>query len=152
MHARRGLSAVTRRNLYAPLRRGRRGVCHDPRVPRLLVFVLLAVFALAAGAGPAPAAAYKPCGLTESEQQPRGGTPTYVFSVRQQRTTCATAKRVAKAFHACRATADYRCTKRLLSHWSCTGRKDSSTAQLLYARFTCTWGPRRVMSTYQQNT
>jgi hypothetical protein len=136
-------------------RRGR--VCHHPRVCRRVAPVVLvaALAALVLGfcAQHAPAAAaYKPCGLTESEQQPRGGKPTYVFTLRQQRTTCVVAKRVAKAFHACRATADYRCTKRLLAHWRCTGRKDSSTAQLLYANFTCTWGPRRVTSKYQQNT
>jgi hypothetical protein len=121
-------------------------------VPRLISLLVLALLASALGAASASAAAYKPCGLSESEQQPRGGKPTYVFTVKQQRTTCATAKKVAKAFHACRATGDYRCTKRLLSHWTCSGRKDSSTAQLLYASFTCTWGVRRVTSKYQQNT
>jgi len=113
---------------------------------------VLAVLLLGIGASQAPAAAYKPCSLSESEQQPKGGKPTYNLAIKQQRTTCATAKKVAKAFHSCRATTDYRCTKRLLSHWTCKGRKDSSTPVLFYASFTCTWGPRRVASTYQQNT
>ena len=113
---------------------------------------LLAVLVLGIGAPQAPAAAYKPCSLTESEQQPRGGKPTYNLAIKQQRTSCATAKKVAKAFHACRATGSYRCTKRLLTHWTCAGRKDSSTPVLFYASFTCKWGTRRVASTYQQNT
>jgi hypothetical protein len=113
---------------------------------------VLAVLLLGIGASQAPAAAYKPCSLSESEQHPKGGMPTHNLAIKQQRTTCATAKKVAKAFHSCRATTDYRCTKRLLSHWTCKGRKDSSTPVLFYASFTCTWGVRRVASTYQQNT
>jgi hypothetical protein len=112
----------------------------------------LAMLLLGIGASQAPAAAYKPCSLSESEQQPKGGKPTYNLALKQQRTTCATAKKVAKAFQSCRSTTDYRCTKRLLSHWTCKGRKDSSTSTLFYASFTCTWGVRRVASTYQQNT
>ncbi len=119
--------------------------------PAVLV-TALAALALSASASQAPAATYKPCRLSESEQQPKGGKPTYNLAVKQQRTTCRTAKKVAKAFHACRATSSYRCTKRLLAHWTCSGRKNSSTPVLFYASFTCKWGPRRVSSTFQQNT
>lgn len=123
---------------------------------RLLALVALiaagAAAVLSVAAQPAPAAAYKRCGLTESEQQPKGGVPTYNLSVKEQRTTCTTAKKVAKAFHKCRATSGYVCTKRVLVHWTCKGKKDSSTPVLFYGSFTCTWGPRRVHSSYQQNT
>jgi hypothetical protein len=122
---------------------------------------LLAVLALIAasaaltmtiGAQHAHAASYKPCSLSEREQDPPGSTPTYNLSLKQQHTSCATAKKVMKAFHACRPSAGYRCTKKVLAKWTCSGRKDSSTALIFYGSFTCKWGKRRVQSSYQQNT
>jgi hypothetical protein len=114
---------------------------------------LAAVAALAPGAPPAHAASYKSCSLSQRDQQPGGRTPkpTYNFKLRERRTSCTTAKRVMKAFHRCRALTSYRCTKRVLRHWSCRGRKTSSTSLMFYASYTCTWGKRRVLGTYQQN-
>jgi hypothetical protein len=135
-----------RLNVTAPHRRTR-------LLPTFVIGVAT-VLAMAVGAAPASAATYKKCSLTQREQQP-GGTkpkPTYNLSLRQQRTSCTTAKRVMKAFHACRALTSYRCTKKVLSHWSCTGRKTSSAAGIFVASYTCTWGSRRVRGTYQQNT
>ena len=122
--------------------------------PAMAAFVaVLAALAPALGAAPAQAAAYKTCSLTEREQSPLGAKPkpTYNFSLQRQRTTCATAKRVMKAFHACRAIASYRCTRKVLTRWSCSGRKTSSAAGIFDAGYTCTWGVRRVRGTYQQN-
>ena len=101
----------------------------------------------------ADAAGYKKCSLTQREQQP-GGTkpkPTYNLSLKQQSTTCATARKVMKAFHACRSLTSYRCTEKVLRRWSCTARKTSSTSGVFYATYTCTWGKRRVQGAYQQN-
>jgi len=117
----------------------------------LLVAVIAAAAMLSLTAG-AHAATYKRCALSESYRQPASGKPTYNLALKHQRTTCAAAKRVAQAFHRCRETTSATCTKRLLSHWTCTGRKTSSMHVLFYARFTCKWGVRRVMSSYQQNT
>lgn len=114
-----------------------------------------AALALAAGPPPAPAASsssYKRCSLSEKDQQPSSGHPTYNLSLKQKRTRCSTAKKVARAFHRCRSATSYRCTKRVLRRWTCSARKTSKTSTLFYARFTCKWGPRRVTSTYQQNT
>lgn len=122
--------------------------------PLLQLMVLIGAAAvLTFGAGPAQAATYKKCGLTQREQQPSGTKPkpTYNLTLKQQRTTCATAKQVMKAFHSCRALTSYRCTKRVRTHWSCSARKTSSTTGIFYATFTCTWGARRVQSSYQQN-
>jgi hypothetical protein len=115
--------------------------------------LVAALAALALGAPPAHAAAYEPCSLTERERSPLGAKPkpTYNFSLQRQRTTCATAKRVMKAFHACRSIASHRCTRKVLTRWSCSGRKTSSAAGIFDAAYTCTWGVRRVRGTYQQN-
>jgi hypothetical protein len=124
-----------------------------------LRFILPAIVAAAAlamtiGAQDAQSASYKKCTLSPSEQYPKGTKPkpTYNLTLKAQSTACATAKKVMKAFHKCRSAADYQCTRKVLAHWTCTGRKDSSTAEIFYANFTCTWGKRGVKSSYQQNT
>lgn len=121
----------------------------------LTVFAMLAAsaaLALTTGAQNAAAASYKSCSLSEREQDPPGSVPTYNLSLKRQKTRCSTAKKVMRAFHRCRSRTGYTCRKKVLSRWTCTGRKDSSTATILYANFTCKWGKRRVKSSYQQNT
>lgn len=130
--------------MIAPARR-------RPLAPVALIAVA-AVLLLGLAAPQSPAAAYKRCALTESEQQPPSGTPTYNLAIKQQHTTCPTAKKVAKAFHKCRVKTGYQCTSKVLVHWKCAGRQDSSTPVLFYASYTCTWGVRRVAGSYQQNT
>ena len=98
------------------------------------------------------ATSYESCGLAQSMQQPPGGTPTYNLSLKEKNASCATAKKVMKAFHRCRTESGYRCATKVLTNWTCIGRKDSSTSTLFYGTFTCTWGRRRVKSSYQQNT
>ena len=123
------------------------------RLLPLIALLAASALALAFGASPAQAAAYRSCSLTQKEQQP-GGTvpkPTYNFTLKRKGTGCTTAKRVMKAFHSCRALTSTRCTKKVRTHWTCTGAKDSSTAGIFYAHFTCKWGTRRVRGTYQQS-
>lgn len=120
--------------------------------PPVAIIATVAVLAMVVTAPQVHAAAYKKCGLSESVQQPASGTPTYNLALKQQRTTCATAKKVAAAFHKCRARTGVTCTRRLLAHWTCAGKQSSSTPVLFYATFTCRWGVRRVLSSYQQNT
>ncbi|MDX6375793.1 MAG: hypothetical protein QOE98_96 [Gaiellaceae bacterium] len=127
------------------------------RSRRLLALVILlgtaAALSLTLGASPALAATYTSCSLSEREQQPTGTMPkpTYNLSLKRQVTTCATAKKVMKAFHSCRALTSYRCTKKILAHWSCSAGKTSSGPGIFTATYTCTWGKRRVRGTYQQN-
>lgn len=111
---------------------------------------MLAVTLLSAQS--ASAAGYKTCTLSESDRDPPGERPTYNLTLKHQKTTCATAKKVMKAFHACRSKTSFTCTKRLLSRWTCTARKTSSIPTQFNARFTCTSGSKRVQSTYQQFT
>jgi hypothetical protein len=107
---------------------------------------------IAVAAPAAHAAAYRTCALSERDQDPPGDVPTYNLALKRKGTSCATARKVMFAFHRCRAPSGYRCTRRLLASWTCTATKDSSTAQIFYASFTCRSGSRRVRSTYQQNT
>lgn len=113
-----------------------------------------AALAMTIGAQNAQAASYKKCTLSQGEQYPKGAKPkpTYNLTLKAQATSCATAKKVMKGFHRCRPAADHRCTTKVLARWTCTGRKDSSTAEIFYANFTCKWGTRGVKSSYQQNT
>jgi hypothetical protein len=119
----------------------------------LLVALALIGATLALGAAQsAHAASYKSCTLSERDQDPAGDKPTYNLTLKQIGTRCATAKKVMNAFQKCRRTTDHRCTRKVLSTWSCSSKKDSSTSTLFYATFTCSWGKRRVRSTFQQNT
>ena len=41
------------------------------------------------------------------------------------------------------------CKKKLLGHWRCTGKKESSTPVLFYGTLHCTYGKRAVRSSYR---
>lgn len=118
----------------------------------LAAIIALALIAVVGGAQPAQAAGLKSCVLLPNEQDPPGDKPTYNFTLKQKGASCSTAKKVLKAFHACRSAKSYRCTRKVLGTWRCTGRKTSSTALIFYASFSCTSGARRVTGQYQQNT
>ena len=139
----------------APCATIRRVTALSHRGPALVVALLLTALALVAVGAAAPAAqsaATRSCPLSSSDQDPPGDVPTYNLTLRAKGASCTTAKKVMRAFHKCRAAAGYVCSKKLLIHWSCTGRKSSSTPVLFYANFTCKWGTRRITSRYQQNT
>ena len=118
----------------------------------LTLIAALAAIATAIGAPAAQSASMTNCKLSEKERYPRVTKPTYNLTVKVRGTSCATGKRVAKAFHACRSVTGVRCTRKVLSSWSCTGKKTSSIPTQFDGSFTCTYGSRRVTSTYQQNT
>lgn len=118
----------------------------------LALVALLCVTAMLVAASSVHAASYSACALSEADQDPPGSKPTYNLLLKQQRTRCTTARRVMAAFHRCRPASGFTCRRKVLSNWTCSGRKDSSMPKIFYGTFTCTWGPRRVKSTYQQNT
>lgn len=145
-----------------------------PLLALLVLIVVAAAIAVTVSSSQAPAAAkktatkakaakttskktskknvYHKCRLSEREQYPRGGKPTYNLTLKQKRTRCTTAKKVAVAFHKCRSKKSYRCTKKVLRRWKCVGKKDSSIATQFYGSYTCRWSVRRVHGSYQQNT
>ncbi len=121
----------------------------------LLVALLSALVGLSAAPGvhAARAAPYKSCSLSERDRDPPGDKPTYNLTLKRAgNVSCATAKKVVKSFHTCRSRSSPTCTKKLLGHWRCTGRKESSIPTLFYGRFTCTYDSRRVTSSYEQGT
>ncbi|MDP2712689.1 MAG: hypothetical protein Q8O56_15870 [Solirubrobacteraceae bacterium] len=124
------------------------------RRTQFFVLVLIAVAATLAwstvGVQSAHAASYTNCKLTEREQQPRSGKPTYNLRLMHRSTRCVTAKRVMNAFHSCRAKTSHQCTKRLLTRWRCTSKRTSSIQTQFTATFTCSWGKRRVQSRFTQ--
>jgi hypothetical protein len=117
-------------------------------LPLLAVLLVLA----AIGAREAQAASYKSCSLSESDRDPAGAKPTYNLTLKHKGVSCGTAKKVMRAFHKCRSLRSVSCGKTILSHWHCSGKKDSSIPTLFYGSFTCTYGSRGVKSSYQQNT
>lgn len=118
----------------------------------IAMLAALAALAMAVGPQDASAAAYKKCRLSDRDRDPPGEKPTYNLTLKQQKTRCATAKKVMRAFHRCRSKSSYKCTKRVLRRWRCTARKSSSIPTQFNATFTCKWGKRRVQSSFQQYT
>ncbi len=117
-----------------------------------IVAAIAAAAALAMTLGAQSAhASYKRCTLSESEQNPSGTKPTYNLSLKRIGTSCRTAKRVMRSFHSCRSRSSAKCTRRVRTHWRCSGTKTSTNSLGFYGKFTCKWGSRRVQSTYQQN-
>ncbi|HUR86791.1 MAG TPA: hypothetical protein VMY78_15765 [Solirubrobacteraceae bacterium] len=120
------------------------------RSSRLAIAASVAALAALFGAPSAGAAAS--CGLRGADARPPDGRPTYNMTLQQTKTRCTTARKVMKAFHACRSPQEAGCSRKVLTNWACTGRKTSSIPTLFYGTFTCKWGSRRVTGTYQQNT
>lgn len=128
-----------------------------PRLPRALLSLVLASIAscapgvatAAAGARPTGDA---PCKLALRDQDTPGGTSAYNVTVAKRRTSCATALGVVKAFHSCRTSSGYRCSRRIAGTWRCTGRKAGTSDRMFAASLTCTSGTRRVRSSYLQDT
>jgi hypothetical protein len=110
------------------------------------------VMAVPIGAQPAQAASAKTCVISSTDQEPGSGKPTYNLTLKEQGTNCGTATKVMNAFQACRSRASYECARKVLSKWKCSGRKLSSTSTEFYANVTCTAGPAKVTSGYEQFT
>lgn len=119
-------------------------------VPALIA--AFAAIATAIGAPAAQSASTTNCKLSAKERYPHVTKPTYNLTVKVSGTSCATGKRVIKAFHACRSVNGVRCARKVLSSWSCSGKKTSSIPTQFEASVTCRYGSRRVTSTFQQNT
>jgi hypothetical protein len=132
-------------------------VTASPRRSQIALLVTLSGALVALSAAPgvhaARAASYTSCSLAERDRDPPGDTPTYNLTLKRAGpVSCATAKKVVRSFHRCRARSSATCTKRLLGHWRCAGRKESSIPTQFYGSFTCTYAGRRVTSSYEQAT
>jgi hypothetical protein len=126
------------------------------RAGTALAAATVAVAGLAAAPSPARtarAAALHRCHVGQKESEHFG--PTYVTSIKVRHVHCATAKRVVRAFHACR-----------MARGGIKGRCPHSTSVLGFhcrehrlaiktqysSKVTCARGSRRVVHTYTQFT
>lgn len=111
-----------------------------------------AMLAMTIGVQQAVAAPTRTCALAAVDRDPPGSKPTYNLLLKSRGAACPVAKKVMRAFHTCRSQKAFVCKKKVLGSWTCSGRKRSSTAVIMYAQFTCRSGARRVIGDYQQNT
>jgi hypothetical protein len=117
-----------------------------------VALVLLGLVVVAPGHG----AASRPRAATTCDVRRDGrhlGT-TYVTSLKATQVSCAKAKRVVKAFNACRKAhggADGRCTSSVRG-FRCTERRGAAIPTQYSSRVTCRSAARRVQFAYTQFT
>lgn len=121
----------------------------------LAAALLAGLIAASAGAanGPTATASTATCHLTPHEQRSLGAS--YVTSLKVDNTSCAQGKSVTLAFNECRTSGGKpqgKC-KRKVGHYTCTEHRYDAVPSVQYhSKVTCTWGEKRVFSTYTQNT
>jgi hypothetical protein len=119
-------------------------------------FVAAAIAALAAavllGLGAQSAGAASSCHLSSYEQRHLG--TNYVLNVKVKKVGCAKAKKVVKAYHACRHTHGKagKCTKKVAGGWRCSDKRFDVIPTQYDAKATCKKGTARIFSTYTQFT
>lgn len=117
--------------------------------------LLAGLIASSAGAadGPKATASATACHLTTKEQRNLGAS--YVTSLKVDNTTCAAGKGVTLAFNNCRTASGkpQGLCNRKVGHYTCTEHRYDAVPGVQYSsRVTCSWGSKRVWSTYTQNT
>jgi hypothetical protein len=103
--------------------------------------------------GPQARASATSCQLTAKEQ--RGLGASYVTSLKVEGTTCAKGKGVTLAFNDCRTAGGkpQGVCNRKVGHYTCTEKRYDSVPGVQYSsKVTCSWGTKKVLSTYTQNT
>ncbi|HUB98385.1 MAG TPA: hypothetical protein VMS11_01020 [Solirubrobacterales bacterium] len=111
---------------------------------------------IASGSSAAPiatAASATSCQLSTKDQRSLGAS--YVTSLKVEGTTCAKGKGVTLAFNNCRTAGGKpqgTCTRKV-GHYTCTEKRYDAVPGVQYSsKVTCTWGAKKVLSTYTQNT
>ncbi len=93
------------------------------------------------------------CHLSAREQRNLGAS--YVTSLKVSGTTCAKGKSITLAFHNCRLRSGKPqglCDDKV-GHYTCTEHRYDAVPHIQYSsKVTCTWGDKKVFSTYTQNT
>lgn len=103
--------------------------------------------------GPEATTSASTCQLSTKEQRSLGAS--YVTSLKVDKTTCAKGKGVTLAFNKCRTASGkpQGTCNRKVGNYTCTERRYDAVPGVQYSsRVTCTWGQKRVWSTYTQNT
>jgi hypothetical protein len=113
----------------------------------LAAVALRAAVLLAASGGRTPVASAATCTLSAKEGQRLG--PSYVTSITATGTGCGAAKKLVKAFHACRGSQTGRCTRKV-SGYRCTERRGKTLNGQFSSKVTCKRGGARVVHTYSE--
>lgn len=118
-----------------------------------LLASLIVTSAWAADGTQASASAATACHLSTRDQRHLGAS--YVTSLKVEGTTCAQGKGVTLAFNECRTAggkAQGLCNHKV-GHYTCTEKRYDAVPGVQYSsKVSCSWGARRVWSTYTQNT
>ena len=104
-------------------------------------------------ATPTATASATSCTLSTKDQRHLGAS--YVTSLKVEGTTCAKGKGVTLAFNDCRTASGkpQGTCNRKVGHYSCTEKRYDAVPGVQYSsKVTCTWGAKKVLSTYTQNT
>jgi hypothetical protein len=123
-----------------------------PRLHRILLATgLVVALGLLVASASAGAASSTTCDIRKDGR--KLGT-TYVTSLKVSHVSCTAAKRVVKAFHACRREAGGvkgRCDKRVRGY-RCTERRGDTIPTQFSAKVTCKRSPRVIRFSYTQYT
>jgi hypothetical protein len=122
-----------------------------PKLVAAALAALAAALLLALAAQPSLAAA-KSCHMSNSDYRHLGAS--YVLNVKVKQVGCTKAKKVVKAYHACRHKhgAAGKCTKKVSGGWKCSDKRFDKIPTQYDAHMTCKKGTARIFSTYTQNT
>lgn len=119
-------------------------------MPRLIGLSALLLLVTLTAATPADAA-LKSCSVRGKERKLGA---TYVTTLKVDRTSCASAEKVVKAFHRCRRAnggADGFCRARV-SEYACKETRFNKITTQYDSRVTCRRGTKRISFTYTQFT
>ena len=122
-------------------------------MPKLVVAALAALAAaLLLGLGAQSAAAAKSCHLSAYQQRHLG--TSYVLTLKVKQVGCSKAKKVVKAFHACRHEHGKagKCSRKVSGGWKCTESRFDKIPTQYDANVTCKKGSARIWHTYTQFT
>ncbi len=104
-------------------------------------------------AAPTATASATSCTLSTKDQRHLGAS--YVTSLKVEGTTCAKGKGVTLAFNNCRTAGGkpQGTCNRKVGHYTCTEKRYDAVPGVQYSsKVTCTWGAKKILSTYTQNT
>jgi hypothetical protein len=122
-----------------------------PKLVAAAIAALAAALLLGLGAQ-SSVAATKSCHLSTYEQRHLGAT--YVTKVKVKKVSCGKAKKVIKAYHACRHEHGKagKCSRKVAGGWKCSDKRFDQIPIQYDANTTCKKGTARIFSKYEQFT
>lgn len=120
-----------------------------------LTAALLAGLIASSGFAASPQATASATNCTLSTKEQRGLGASYVTSLKVSGTTCAKGKGVTLAFNQCRTAGGKpqgKCARKV-GNYTCVEKRYDAVPGVQYSsKVTCSWGSKKVFSTYTQNT